>query len=213
MIRLRAKPVVALKRLRKAKMIEAFLADALGGPPRGLDILDIGCGNGEMAAYFSDANFVVGVDVLDQVRRELSLLPRCLAMSETLPFRDASFDLVLSHHVIEHVASHDGHLSEIKRVLKPSGLAYLGTPNLDSPFMRGHHGNPMVLRYRQMLALFARHGFDAEECYTRLLAQPDRYHCETQLGRLVPVPVLHAMRRWYPSQCFLLRPQRGGSDA
>ena len=205
-MRLRARPVVALKRERKARMIDAFLRDGLGGAVAGKRILDIGCGNGDMLAWFAADNAVVGVDVRDQVRPELRHLPHVVARSEQLPFADASFDIVLSHHVIEHVDSHDGHVAEMRRVLAPDGLAYLGTPNLDSPFMRGHVGNPMVLRYPQMAPLLRRHGFRVEETYTRLLARPDHYHCETRLGGFVPAPLLHALRRWYPSQCFLLYP-------
>lgn len=204
-MRLKAKPVVALKRQRKARMIEAFMQDGLGRQVSGLRILDIGCGNGDICAHFSASNECVGIDVSDQCRAELRHLPRCIARSEQLPFQDATFDAVISHHVIEHVDDHDMHVSEIARVLTPRGLAYLGTPNLDSPFMRGHVGNLMVLRYRQMRPLFEKHGFEVEECYTRLLSQPDHYHCDTRLGRFVPNPVLHALRRWYPSQCFLLR--------
>lgn len=205
-MRLRARPVVALKRERKARMIDAFLRDALGGPVNGKRILDIGCGNGDMLAHFAPANDVFGMDVRDQVRQELRHLPRCIARSEQLPFTDASFDIVLSHHVIEHVDDHDGHVAEMRRVLAPGGVAYLGTPNLDSPFMRGHVGNPMVLRYPQMVPLLQRHGFRTEECYTRLLSRPDHYHCDTRVGRFVPAPMLHALRGWYPSQCFLLYP-------
>lgn len=206
-MRLRARPVIALDRGRKARMIEAFLHDGLGRTPAGLNILDIGFGNGGICACFADKNFTVGVDIRDQCREEHRHLPRCLARSEALPFADGSFDIVISHHVIEHVENHDSHLSEIHRILIPKGICYLGTPNLSSPFMRGHVGNPMVLRYSQMLSLFERHGFTVEECYLRWLHQPDRYYCETRLGRFVPVWILYAMRNWFPSQCFLLRPQ------
>ena len=186
-------------------MINAFLTDALGKPPSGLRILDIGCGNGDMTAQFSKYNYCVGLDVQNQVREELRSIPHCVARSEAMPFHDASFDVVISHHVIEHVDSHDGHMSEIRRVLKPDGVAYLGTPNLSSPFMRGHVGNSMVLSYESMHPLFERHGFAVEECYTRMLSRPDRYHCETGVTRWIPAILLNSVRRWYPSQCFLLR--------
>jgi len=49
-----------------------------------------------------------------------------------LPFDDCSFDVVISNHVIEHVGDHSEqlkHLSEIRRVMKQSGSAYLAVPN------------------------------------------------------------------------------------
>jgi len=204
--RLKAKPVAGLDRKGKARMIESFLCDALGNSPANAKILDIGCGNGDICAHFDKDNFVVGVDIQDSCKPEHRQLPRCLARSEKLPFADRSFDIVISHHVIEHVENHDDHLSEIHRILLPEGICYLGTPNLSSPFMRGHVGNTMVLRYSEMRPLFERHGFSVEECYLRWLHQPDQYHCQLKLGRYIPARLLYLMRHWFPSQCFLLRP-------
>ena len=211
-MRLRAKTGVNLNRGRKARMIEAFVAEALGREPRDLRVLDIGCGNGDICAQFARSNQAVGIDVADQCRVEYMDLSRCVGVSESLPFRDGVFHVVISHHVIEHVQDHDLHMSEINRVLAPGGLCYLGTPNLSSPFMRGHVGNSMVLRYQQMRPLFERHGFEVEEYYARWLHQPDRYHCETRLFRFMPMPMLLSLRRWFPSQCFLLRPRVAVND-
>jgi SAM-dependent methyltransferase len=44
-----------------------------------------------------------------------------------LPFRDRTFDLVLSHAVIEHVADAARYLGECARVLRPGGWMYLST--------------------------------------------------------------------------------------
>ena len=206
-MRLRARPVANLDRGRKARMIESFLHDAFGQRPAGLHVLDIGSGNGDICAHFAVNNFTVGVDIKDQFRPEHHNLPHCVVRSEALPFDNNSFDVVISHHVIEHVDNQDHHLSEIHRVLNANGVCYLGTPNLSSPFMRGHVGNPMVLRYSQMRPLFKRHNFEVEEYYLRWLHEPDRYYCETRLGRFVPIPLLYLMRHWFPSQCFLLRPR------
>lgn len=211
-MKLRAKPVVGLDRRRKAKMIAAFLEDALGSPPERLRILDLGSGNGDICAHFDTNNFAVGIDVKDQVRAENVHIPRCVAQSERLPFSDHCFDVVISHHVIEHVTDHAGHVSEIRRVLKRGGVCYLGTPNLSSPLMRGHVGNPMVLRYREMRPLFENHGFEVEECYIRFLHEPERYHCDTTIGRLIPVSVLALLRYWFPSHCFLLWPSAPDSS-
>ena len=211
-MRLRAKPVVKLNRGGKARMIDAFLTEALGRAPQGLRVLDIGCGNGDICAHFARHNQAVGIDVADQCRAEYTDLVRCVGVSESLPFRDGVFHVVISHHVIEHVQDHDLHMAEINRVLAPNGVCYLGTPNLSSPFMRGHVGNDMVLRYDQMRPLFQRHGFEVEEYYARWLHQPDRYHCETRLFRLAPPTLLRGLRHWFPSQCFLLRPRVSAND-
>ena len=49
----------------------------------------------------------------------------------TLPFEDASFDVVVSNHVVEHVgdrADQQVHLDELRRVLRPGGIGYIATP-------------------------------------------------------------------------------------
>lgn len=209
-MRLRARPVVKLDRRNKARMIDAFLRDALEKEVRGFRILDIGCGNGDISAHFARNNFVVGVDVEDHCRIEHGMLLRCIARSEGLPFKNNSFDVVISHHVIEHVDDHDSHMREIGRVLASDGVCYLGTPNMSSPFMRGHVDNPMVLRFSEMLPLFERNGFAAREYYVKWLHEPGKYHCPVGVFRWVPVFLLSLMRRWFPSQCFVLKtaPQR-----
>lgn len=47
---------------------------------------------------------------------------------QSIPEADASFDLVMANHVLEHVADLDAALAEIGRVLAPGGHAILQTP-------------------------------------------------------------------------------------
>jgi len=56
----------------------------------------------------------------------------CFARADlrSLPFRDATFDLVASFQVIEHLDDPSDYLAAIARLLKPEGLAILTTPNL-----------------------------------------------------------------------------------
>lgn len=51
-----------------------------------------------------------------------------LASAEALPFRDGVFDVVCSDQVLEHVRDPKKVVSEMLRVLRPGGLAYVGTP-------------------------------------------------------------------------------------
>lgn len=191
-------------------MIEAFLQDHLGSGVEGRRILDIGTGNGQIAHYFSARNEVYSVDVVDQRRVVTDKVKFQLISSEALPFEDAFFDIVVSHHVIEHVEDQTLHMSEIRRVLKKDGVCYLGTPNKSSPFMAGHKGNDQVLRYEEMAPLFENNGFRVTEVYVRLLKEPGKYHCETGLGRYIPAWLLDKLKVIYPSQCFLLQPGADG---
>ena len=49
---------------------------------------------------------------------------------QNIPYPDNSFDLVFASHVLEYVKNDRQALKEIKRVLKPEGLAFLPVPML-----------------------------------------------------------------------------------
>ena len=119
---------------RSAKVI-AFLERA-GVPVRGR-VLDAGCGGGGMPLSLAeDADMVVGIDPAERFQdagvrlgreRSLTNLHFALADGMALPFPGQSFDLVLSHAVIEHVADAPLYLRECARVLAPGGHVYLST--------------------------------------------------------------------------------------
>ena len=198
-------PVVHLDRLPKAKMIEAVLHDFLGKPVQGFRILDFGAGNGDISEYFAEKNEQYSVDVKDQRRRKDSKAEFTLIGSESLPFKDNFFDIILSHQVIEHVGNQDLYLEETRRVLKKEGICYLGTPNKSSLLMQGHIGNKKVLKYHMMEPLFRKHGFQAYGYTARLLKEPDKLHCEIRAARFIPKILLNRMKFIFPSHCFILK--------
>jgi len=114
-------------RRNKAMKIVQILRENTEGKER-LVLLDIGTGNGEIARYLSEFYNVVSVDVVDQ-RVVQDGFKFVQVEGEELPFADQAFDVVVSNHVIEHMANADKHLSETGRVLKDGGIAYLATPN------------------------------------------------------------------------------------
>ena len=199
-------PVEFLNRQRKARMIEAFLVDKMKCPIEGFQILDVGCGNGQISSYFSARNNVVGVDVEDKRSIENSSFKFILLENESLPFNNNYYDIVISHHVIEHVSDQKKHMSEIARVLSSNGIAYLGCPNKESPFMAGHVGNDSVLSWDEAIKLIETVNFSWEEYYTKLLSFPDRYYCEIKLGKYIPTKIIKLFRKWYPSHCFIIEP-------
>lgn len=56
-----------------------------------------------------------------------------IANLESLPFPDASFDFILCSHVLEHVNDDRKAMSDIRRVLKPGGIAILDVPLSGKP--------------------------------------------------------------------------------
>jgi ubiquinone/menaquinone biosynthesis C-methylase UbiE len=100
-------------------------------------VLDAGCGGGGMPLSFAEeADFVVGIDLVNRFgqagvslarERSLANLRFLQADGQALPFRNASFDWVFSHAVIEHVADAAKYLRECARVLRRGGSMYLST--------------------------------------------------------------------------------------
>jgi len=68
------------------------------------------------------------------------------AAGEGLPFPPASFDLILSHEVLEHVQDDRRAVEEMTRALKPLGRAVIFVPNRGYPFET--HGIYWQGRYR-----------------------------------------------------------------
>lgn len=130
---LRKPHVVLDNRNNKALKIQKIIATVRGFRQQDF-ILEIGTGSGGIAAYFAAQNIqfnVQAVDVVDsRVTKEGYQFQ--LVNGTTLPFKDESFDVVITNHVIEHVGESDAqlhHLCEVKRVLKKDGVAYLAVPN------------------------------------------------------------------------------------
>ena len=97
-------------------------------------MLDAGCGSGHIAQRLGttlDRAEVVGLDVADS--RMVRDGHRFVASSgASMPFPDASFDAVVSNHVLEHVGTFDeqaAYLAEVRRVIAPTGIVYLAVPN------------------------------------------------------------------------------------
>ncbi len=59
-----------------------------------------------------------------------------------LPFADGEFDFVLASHVLEHIKGDYKALSEIRRVLKPNGIAVLPVPILGKNTIEYPEANP-----------------------------------------------------------------------
>lgn len=100
----------------------------------GIGLLEIGSGTGAMLAELVkrgvDAQGVeLRPDLIDEARRHFDSLRITRVSGTSLPFSDASFDVVASFDVFEHIPDSDAHLSEVRRVLKPGGWYLIQTPN------------------------------------------------------------------------------------
>jgi ubiquinone/menaquinone biosynthesis C-methylase UbiE len=107
---------------------------SLGPINRGESVLDIGCGAGAdtfVAAKMVGAEGrVIGIDMtpemLARARKNLQEISLQIvsfhkASAEELPFRDESFDVVISNGVFNLIPDKARALKEVFRVLKPHG--------------------------------------------------------------------------------------------
>lgn len=99
------------------------------------NVLDLGCGLGRHSILFAQSGFDVtavdlseyGINHLNEWRKKenVDILTKVCNMND-LPFDNDSFDCIWAHHVLSH-SDTDGMykiMSEIERVLKPSGTIY-----------------------------------------------------------------------------------------
>ena len=108
-------------------------------PFAGASVLELGCGKAEKARLLAETGLpkeILALEVDDiQHQRNLQISDLPLVQfrhggAEAIPAADNSIDIVLMFKSLHHVpmASMDQALSEIARVLKPGGLAWISEP-------------------------------------------------------------------------------------
>lgn len=97
-------------------------------------ILVAGAGNGTEAILISESFRLrtVGVDL--NIQKPPHVSPANLVTFQRqdlnhLGFKENAFAIIYCYHVLEHVSSPVQVLSELKRVLKPDGVLFIGFPN------------------------------------------------------------------------------------
>jgi 2-polyprenyl-3-methyl-5-hydroxy-6-metoxy-1,4-benzoquinol methylase len=101
-------------------------------------ILELGSASGGqwplLKEWLASDGRISGIDLYEPsvTTAQMSGLDISLGFVEDMHmFPDASFDLVCSRHVLEHLGDPDDGLSEILRVTRPGGYIAHVTPNLD----------------------------------------------------------------------------------
>ena len=115
-------------------------------------VLDYGCGAGQIVGLlrnrgieaFGCDSFYDGGSYEQSIPENLR--PFVSRMTEHIPFPDASFDVVVSNTVLEHVPDLDAVLSELRRVLKPGGVTLNVFPHREV-WREGHCGIPFLHRF------------------------------------------------------------------
>jgi SAM-dependent methyltransferase len=101
------------------------------------NVLDVGCAYGLVLARVPDGLHKFGIDVsehaIEEAARRVPDADLRIGNAEReLPFPSDFFDVVTCNDVIEHLENPERALANIHRVLKPGGVLYLNTPNLNA---------------------------------------------------------------------------------
>jgi ubiquinone/menaquinone biosynthesis C-methylase UbiE len=128
--------------LRARHEYAPWMAESLGcTETRGLDVLDVGCGQGiDLYHYASAGARATGVDLTPRhcelAQQHLAVMERDATVvngdAEAMPFDDGSFDRVSSNGVLHHTPDMPAALREIRRVLRPGGEARVIVYNRNS---------------------------------------------------------------------------------
>jgi len=117
---------------RRLEMIVGAAGERIRGR-----ILENGCGVGMYVEHLAPfGGEIVGLEYdWERAAEAGSRSPRILnAAGEFLPFPSGTFDLILSHEVLEHVQDDALAVQEMARVLSPGGRAVIFVPNRGYPF-------------------------------------------------------------------------------
>ena len=123
--------VITQQRYRWEYHLHPFLDETASA---GRKILEVGCGMGIDASELAlRGREVTGLDLtkrgIDLARRNFERLGLqgtfVVGNAEALPFADATFDVVYSMGVLHHTPQIAKSLSEVQRVLKPGGKAFI----------------------------------------------------------------------------------------
>jgi len=101
----------------------------------GADVLDAGCGSGYGSEQLHGARSVTAFDLsrdaIEYAKEKFSrpAVHFLRASCESIPFADASFDLMIAFELIEHLERWPELISEARRVLRPGGVLLVSTPN------------------------------------------------------------------------------------
>lgn len=210
--------VARLSPVRRQKRDAEFRFLPRPGP--GQRLLDVGCGNGDYLRNAGDAGWqAVGIDADEkavEVARQQGLEAR-LGGIELFAGQADCFDAITLSHVLEHLHDPAMFLRAVHRLLKPGGVVFVDTPNIESRGARRWGVHWRGLETPRHLVIFSRSalidmlgaaGFVGIESKRRTAVRKsmDLASLRMQSGKSpygrepARLPLIPRMRLWWPSR-------------
>ena len=150
--------VLRSHRWRTAENSAAYLLPHLRP---GQHLLDVGCGPGTITADLAQrlaAGRVCGIDsstgIIETARREYPNIAFLVGDVCHLPFRDAAWDVVHAHQVLQHISRPVTALKEMRRVVRPGGI--VAARDSDYATFTWHPASDALERWRRLYQEIAR---------------------------------------------------------
>jgi SAM-dependent methyltransferase len=119
-----------------------------------------------------------------------------------LPFADATYDVVYASHVLEHIPDDEKAIAEIRRILRPDGIALLPVPLVGTTTVEYPEPNPNECGHVRAP------GFDYFDRYDRHFARVEKFSSES-LPKVHQLFVYEDRSRWPTAECPLRAPMPG----
>lgn len=121
---------------------------------------------------------------------------------QQLPFADETYDFVFASHVLEHVPNDEKAIAEIRRILKPNGIAILPVPIVAEKTIEYPEPNPKEAYHVRAP------GMDYFDRYERHFSHVERFSSDS-LPKKYQLFVYENRRQWPTKECPL-RPAMPG---
>lgn len=134
--------------MKKAPLFEKILSLLDLKPGTKHDILDVGCGSGDLLGGISDTitdeSTLIGMDAMkNPIDEARGLYPsidfRHEKFVDSFGFPDASFDIVISVDTLECIPNKTAFVAEIARILRPEGRILLAHWDWDTQVYNSEH--------------------------------------------------------------------------
>lgn len=141
------------------------MRDFIGSALAQKKVLDIGCGDCAFIDMFTDVdiNGYCGIEI-NKFRLKTALskgyrVIKCDLETDPLPFRDASFDVVILKDVLEHLYNFTAMMQEGTRVLKEDGVLFISVPSEWSQLIWDDHEHKRGFTLNSIQEFLSNYGF------------------------------------------------------